>query len=68
MSENLSQLLNNICEIESISNKKLKQLNDLKHDYLNKEFELKNILRKQQQLREKSTQLVIISSFIKYYF
>jgi hypothetical protein len=58
MSENLSQLLNNIFEIENISNRKSKQLNELKHNFINKEFELKNILRSQQQLKEKETQLV----------
>ena len=58
MSENLSQMLNNIFEMENISNRKTKQLNDLKHNYANKEFEVKNILRTQLQLKEKEAQLV----------
>jgi hypothetical protein len=58
MSENLSQILNNIFEIENISNRKSKQLNELKHNYMNSEFDLKNILRNQQQLKDKEPQLV----------
>ena len=51
-------MLNNIFEMENISNRKTKQLNDLKHNYANKEFEVKNILRTQLQLKEKEAQLV----------
>ena len=58
MSENLSQILNNIFEIENISNRKSKQLSELKHNCMNSEFDLKNVLRNQQQLKDKKPQLV----------
>ena len=59
MSENsLSHILNNIFEMENISNRKSKQLNDLKKNIMNNEFELKNVLRSQQQLKDKEAQLV----------
>ena len=63
MSENLSQILNNIFEIENISNRKSKQLNELKHNYTNSEFDLKNVLRNQQQLKDKEPQLVCSFSY-----